>query len=376
MLAAAALAAPVPSAAAQAPVTPAVLDGSAMWIWQLWRASGGNPSAIVRKAHRYGIDTVIIKGSDGRRRWPQFSPWLVSQLKAGGLHVCAYQFVYGRHPGSEANVGVRLARAGADCILIDAEGDYEGRYWQAQLYIRRLRARLGPDYPLALAGFPYVHYHPGYPYSVFLGPGGAQLNVPQVYWKAIGTSVGHALSVTYRYNRVYGRPILPLGQLYDGPPAWQIRRFRLLSEAYGAQGLSWWSWQHATRRGWRAISAPLSLALPPPPTRYPTLRRGARGDLVVWAQEHLLAAGEPVRVNGVFGGRMREAVLNFQYLRGLPTAGRIGPRTWQALMAQPAAAVSWSRRGRARSAAAGTGGSAPLSARLPAVRNELGRHPH
>lgn len=347
-----------------------------MWIWETWRANRGNPAAIARKAKRYGIETVIVKGSDGRRRWGQFSPGFVSRLKAAGLHVCAYQFLYGVHPGSEANVGIRLARAGADCLLLDAEGDYEGRYWQAQFYLRRLRSRLGPDYPLALAGFPYVHYHPGYPYSVFLGPGGAQLNVPQVYWKAIGTSVDHALSVTYRYNGVYGRPILPLGQVYQNPSTRQIKRFRRLSAAYGATGVSWWSWQHSNTREWRAIAAPLTFSLLPPTPRYPMLKRGARGDLVVWAQQHLLSAGVPVRVNGVFGKGMRAAVQEFQYLIGLPAPGRIGPRTWQALMVHPAQAVSWSRRGKARAVAAAAGRRAPLSASLPAVRNELGRHGH
>jgi hypothetical protein len=345
-----------------------------MWIWILGRSSGGNPNAIVQKARRYGIETVILKGSNARRRWPQFSPSLVSRLKAAGLHVCAYQFIYGVHPIGEANVGVRLARIGADCLLIDAEGAYEGRYWQAQAYLRRLRRRLGPDYPLALAGFPYVHYHPGYPYSVFLGPGGAQLNVPQVYWRAIGTSVDRALALTYRYNPVYGRPVLPLGQVYQDPPSRQIRRFRLLSAAYGARGVSWWDWQEANNREWRAISAPLVFNLLAPPARYPALKRGARGDLVVWAQQHLRAAGFPVTVNGVFGARMRNAVLAFQQSVALPLAGRIGPRTWQALLPRGPAQVSWSRRGKARASAATAGRSAPLSARLPAVRNELGRH--
>jgi hypothetical protein len=372
VLASAALAAAAPTASAD--VTPTVLNGDTMWIWQVGKAGGGNPGAIARKARRYGIETVIIKGSNGRRRWGQFSPWLVGQLKAAGLRVCAYQFLYGAHPGSEANLGVRLARAGADCLLLDAESEYQGRYWQAQFYLRRLRARLGPDYPLALAGFPYVHYHPGYPYSVFLGPGGAQLNVPQVYWKAIGTSVDQALAVTYRYNGVYGRPILPLGQVYQNPSSRQIKRFRRLSAAYGAPGVSWWSWQHSNNREWRALAAPLTFDLLHPATLYPLLRRGARGDLVVWAQQHLVAAGLPVPVNGIFSNRMRAAVLEFQYLLGLPAAGKIGPRTWQALLTHPVAAVSWSRRGRARAVTATSGRPAPLSASLPAVRNELGRH--
>ena len=70
--------------------------------------------------------------------------------------------------------------------MIDAEVEYGGKYAAAQTYIDTLRAGVGPAYPIGLASFPYVDYHESMPYSVFLGPGGAQYNVPQVYWKAIG----------------------------------------------------------------------------------------------------------------------------------------------------------------------------------------------
>ena len=106
-------------------------------------------------------------------------------------------------------MGAAAAADGADCLVIDAESEYEGRYAQARTYVTRLRAAVGADFPIGLAGFPYVHYHPAYPYSVFLGPGGAEFNLPQVYWKAIGDSVDRALATTYTYNRVYGRPISP-----------------------------------------------------------------------------------------------------------------------------------------------------------------------
>jgi hypothetical protein len=45
--------------------------------------------------------------------------------------------------------------------------------------------KVGDAYPLALSSFPYVDYHPAFPYSVFLGQGGAQSNVPQLYWYAM-----------------------------------------------------------------------------------------------------------------------------------------------------------------------------------------------
>ncbi|MGI9082088.1 MAG: hypothetical protein ACR2FZ_07410, partial [Thermoleophilaceae bacterium] len=160
-----------------------------MWIWVLQRSSGGNLDRIAARVRRHGIELVILKWADGPASWRQVSPALVSALHARGLRVCAYQFVYGRRPLPEARTGVRLARTGVDCLMVDAESAYQGRYVAAQAYMGHLRKRLGTSYPLGLTSFPYVHYHPAFPYSVFLGPGGAQFNVPQMYWRAIGTSV-------------------------------------------------------------------------------------------------------------------------------------------------------------------------------------------
>ena len=66
--------------------------------------------------------------------------------------------------------------------MIDAESSYEGRYRQAYRYIHKLRRLVGAGFPLGLSSFPYADYHPTFPYSVFLGTGGAQYNLPQIYW--------------------------------------------------------------------------------------------------------------------------------------------------------------------------------------------------
>ena len=347
-------------------------EGDSMWIWMVARSSGGDPTAIASQARRHGIEMVVVKGADGLTRWSQFSPSLVSQLEAGGLRVCAYQRVYGQYPRGEAVMGARLVSAGADCLMIDAEGHYEGRYAQAQRYIRGLRGRIGGDYPVGLTSFPYVHYHPAFPYSVFLGPGGAQFNVPQMYWRAIGTTVDRIFSITYHYNRVFGRPILPLGQVWQHPSPAEIQRFRQLSQAYGATGASWWDWQEARGRDWRALDAPLVAPFPVVAAYgYPVIGRRARGDLVVWAQQHLRAAGVPVAVDGLFGAGTERSVRAFQALEGLPTEGAIGPRTWEALLRLAPANVSWRATG--ASAAALGERTGPRSAWLPARRNELDR---
>jgi hypothetical protein len=151
-------------------------------------------------------------------------------------------------------LGADAVHDGADCLIIDAEGEYEGKYVAAQSYISWLRHLIGQSYPVALAGFPYIDYHPGFPYSVFLGPGGAQYNWPQMYWKDIGTSVGAVYEHTYTYNGVYQRAIDPLGQVAANPPMGQIIRFRQLSRTYGAAGVSWWDWQQASTTGWKSIA--------------------------------------------------------------------------------------------------------------------------
>ncbi len=345
------------------------MAGDTMWIWQVNKSSRGSVSRIARAAKRYGIENLVVKGADATRTWRQFSRGFVSALKARGLKVCAYQFVYGRRPRTEARAGARIAKI-ADCLLIDAETHYEGRYASAQAYMRSLRARIGPDYPLGLTSFPYVHYHPGFPYSVFLGPGGAQFNVPQAYWKAIGHSVDRTLATTYKYNGVYGREIAPLGQTWMHPRRSQIRRFRHQAAEYGAQGVGWWDWQESAPRDWRAVS---SLLPPLARTRQaglPGLRRGSRGDLVVWAQQHLRAAGQSVPVNGIFDSATKTAVINFQSQQGLAAGGGIGPATWAALLRVGPARVAWRSNRRASASQAGTTPE-PRSAQLRPRRNEL-----
>ena len=366
--------APAPGPAA-VPAPARAFTGDAMWIWLLSRSNRGNVNAIATRARRHGLELVIMKGADGGTRYRQLSPAFVRAMHARGLRVCAYQFVYGRRPYTEARVGARLAGTGIDCLVVDAETAYEGRYVAAQTYVRKLRARLRPGFPVGLTSFPYVHYHPAFPYSVFLGPGGAQFNVPQMYWRAIGTSVNRVFPVTYRHNRVYGRPIFPLGQIYEHPPASQIRRFRALAAARGAAGISWWSWQSGSARSFRAVAAPFAPLAPPPDDGWPTLGRRSRGYLVVWAQQHLLSAGKPLRVTGTMTSATRAAVSAFQAERGLAPTGSVDARTWPALLAHGPAPVKWRRRGYALAATPGDGRPEPLSARLPARRNELRGRP-
>jgi putative peptidoglycan binding protein len=343
-----------------------------MWIWYVSRSNGGNLNRIARKAHRKGIETLYIKSSDGSNSWSQFNRSLVSYLHGRHLRVCAWQFVYGAHPGAEARRGAAAVRKGADCLVIDAESSYEGRYAAADIYVDKLRRRVGRRCPTALTGFPYVDYHPAFPYSVFLGPGGARYNLPQLYWHTIGVSVEGGFEHTFRYNRVYRRAIYPLGQTYDNPPVHEVRRFRRMAISYGFGGVSWWSWQETNSREWRAVGADINRGIPgvhKPRGAYPALSTGSRGDLVVWAQEHLRGAGHSVPVTGYFGRKTRRALKRFQRSKGFTDDGHLRGATWRALLRVAPRPVNWSaRRSRGEKSSAP---AAPRSASLPPVRDEI-----
>jgi hypothetical protein len=350
-----------------------------MWIWYVSRSEGGSVARIAARAKSAGIGTLYIKAGDGVTTWSQFNRRLVGALHARGLDVCAWQFVYGDSPVAEAKVGAAAVRRGADCLVIDAEGGYEGKYASADRYIRALRARIGAAFPLSLAGFPYVDYHPAFPYSVFFGPEGATFNQPQMYWKAIGTSVRAVYEHTYLFNRLWGVPIYPLGQTYGGPGARAVIRFRRFAESYGGLEPSWWDWQETSNRLWGALAAPTQGPIPGyrPLIAHPLLRRGSKGDLVVWAQEHLRGAGQArLPVTGVFGRQTVAAVRSFQESVGLRETGAVDRGTWNALLQFEPLSPRWSaaatrRHRRASASRVKPAPPRPLSAGLPAKGYEI-----
>jgi hypothetical protein len=320
---------------------PAVFAGNGMWIWYVSKSEGANLDAIAARAKAAGMGTVFVKSADGGDVWDQFSPQLVADLHARGLRACAWQFVYGTDPQAEASAAAASIAAGADCFVIDAETKYEGRYASAQRYMAALRGAVGAGYPIGLTSFPYVDYHPRLPYSVFLGPGGAQANLPQVYWKAIGGSVDAVSAKTVANNRIYGTPMAPLGQSYDAPKAEDLRRFRALWAGYGAAGLSWWSWQASSDATWSVLTEPAPAPVVPSDPGWPALAKGATGDQVIWLQQHLASADPSVALDGTFTAATKTALQGFQTARGLSPSGETDAATWQALLSVPLRPVDW-----------------------------------
>jgi len=347
--------------------------GQSMWVWNMPRTEGGNVAKIIARAKTAGIKAVYIKSADGDGAWQQFSKPLVASLHSAGLRVCGWQFVYGSKPTGEARAAAATKAAGADCMIIDAESRYEGRYSAARTYMKELRRLVGAKFPLGFTSFPYVDYHPSLPYSVFLGPGGAEVNMPQVYWRDIGESVATTMKHTWRENRIYGRPIHPIGQTYQSPSTSEILSFRRLAAGYKAPGYSWWEWSTTSSKIWQALGPALPTVSAPADPGWPLLRRGAKGDPVVRAQQLLASAGsKTLKATGIYDSATVAAVKSFQASNQLTADGQLGATTW-VLLGKVTVALARSQAAAAASAAreAAASSSVPQSSTLPAVANEL-----
>ena len=112
------------------------------------RSEGGDVAAIAARARAAGISTVFVKSSDGASsRWAQFNPGLVAgaaRQRAARLRLAVR---LRQRPAGRGRLGADAIADGADCLVIDAESQYEGKYAAAQQYIAALRAAVGPDLP-------------------------------------------------------------------------------------------------------------------------------------------------------------------------------------------------------------------------------------
>jgi hypothetical protein len=319
---------PAAGLAASSPV-PKPFAGTALWVNQL--TAGQSGQELVAAAATAGVRTLYVKAAEGSTPEPQFSTALVSEMRAAGATVCAWTFAYGQAPSGEAAAAVAAVHNGAQCLVVDAEAQYDKLYGAAQLFVRTLRSELGAGFPIGLASEAEVSRHPTFPYSVFLAPGGFNVVLPLMYWRDFGVSVDAAYAATIGGNSIYARPILPVGQLYGSPTPPEVLRFRTLAHAYGTPGLSFFDLDSAQPEALAALHAPLP-GLARRTLVAPTLHAGACGDEIVQAQELLDAAGAHLPVGGFFGAETARAVASFQAHHRLPPRGVLGPATWRALL--------------------------------------------
>lgn len=318
--------------------------GKGMWIWMPERADGGNPEAIVARAKHVGLTHLYVRTGSSRSGFhgAEFLDRLLPVAHAHGIRIYGWDFPYFDNVDEDvhrATVAItHLTPDGhrIDGFAADIETSNEGvniDAHKALAYGDKLRRTVGDQYPL-IAVVPRPN--PAlriYPMAEVVAAFDAI--APMVYWMARdpGTDVGNAIRDLAKYNK----PVIPVGQTYDGapeggpagvPPREEIIRFMQVADEMGAISVSFWSWQHADQQAWDAIRDAGEFTLPSSPQQLtPGQVRMYQGLL-----GFLGFPGHHLPRTGVWDEPTIAAVRSYQEAAGLPVTGVIDEATKDLLL--------------------------------------------
>jgi hypothetical protein len=243
-----------------------------MWVYKPERSEGGNAIAMVNRAKEVGLTHIFLRtGSswDGFQN-ATFLDWLLPLAHQNGIKVYGWdfpQFVDLNADVNRAMMALNHVAPGGnrlDGFAADIETQSEGTEINAHVataYGIMMRQHVGPSTLLiSVVPNPTPQKLVEYPYDAVVGNFNAI--APMVYWlnREPGTDTANAMQFLHRY----GKPLLPIGQAYDGgpeggrpgvPPPAELLRFMEVANQYGAVGISFWSWQSANGSVWDTLRA-------------------------------------------------------------------------------------------------------------------------
>jgi hypothetical protein len=335
-----AVAPPVPAPPVEAPAAKAVTPkpviplGKGMWLYQLSMSEGGDANKVVSKAKALGLTHLYTRlGSSKKGFYAQGElDQLLPVAHAAGLKIVGWDFVYLTDPLADAvrakaeidyvtPTGHRIdafsadIETGSEGVSLTAEG--------AAAFGAKLRELAGPGYPL-IATVPRPSPKRAFPFAEATAAFDAI--APMVYWQNRDPVTDVAGAIDYLAQ--FGKPILPIGQAYNGgpeggpdrdPPKEQLVAFMNTAMAKGAVGVSFWVWNHATAEQWSAIDQATAWELP--------VGRAPTGAAAVFLQRVLGVLGQPVAQDGKLGPATKAAIAAVQQGFGLPATGKLDAAT-------------------------------------------------
>jgi putative peptidoglycan binding protein len=330
--------APKPEVAAAVPPAPPALKGAlpvgkGMWLYQPSAVEHGDVNALVARAAAVGLTHVFVRTGSSKTGFyaaPYLSQ-LIPAAHAHGIRVYGWDFPYFDNVVDDVNRATQaITYTTADGQRIDgfsADIELPGMGVKvtpanAAAYGAGLRAAVGAAYPL-IATVPRPSPKlKSYPYAEVVQSFDAI--APMVYWlnrDPVSDVVG-----AFANLRHFGKPILPIGQAYDGaadhgppgvPNRAAIQAFMAAAEQVGVTSVSFWSWQHASQEAWDAIRDAPQFRLP-----VATDQSLTAGE--VRAYQYLLnSLGFGVDASGVWDTATTDAVAAYQRAAHLPVTGVI-----------------------------------------------------
>src|SRR5574340_426810 len=134
-----------------------MLTGIGMYVWIVETCEGGKIDSIVKMAVDMRFSHVLLKIADGRYSYnTKYAQPLTAALRAAGIQVWGWQYVYGDSPTAEAlNVIPIIQALDVDGFVVNAEAEYKrtGFASRARDYMKTLRAGVGGNFPIALSSY-------------------------------------------------------------------------------------------------------------------------------------------------------------------------------------------------------------------------------
>ena len=264
------------------PPPPVIPEGKGMWIWKPELAEGGNVGALVARAKAVGLTHIFVRtGStwDGLQNMAYLDQ-LLPAAHAAGIKIYAWDFpklVNATDDVARAMAAIKKVTPSGDRMdgfAADIETQTEGTQFTiagAQAYGIQLRGNAGPSTLLvAVVPNPTPQMREKFSYDAVVPMFDAI--APMVYWlnRDPGSDTANAMQFLTRYNK----PLMPIGQAYDGgpeggrpgvPPPAELNLFMAKAQQYNATSVSFWSWQHANAPAWEAIKNGPSFVKPAQP---------------------------------------------------------------------------------------------------------------
>ncbi|MBC8503688.1 MAG: nuclear transport factor 2 family protein [Anaerolineales bacterium] len=233
------------------------LQGKGFYIWKIKDCENGDANQIANIAKAAGLSHVLIKIADGiytyNYDWNKrvdLVPPVANALRARGIKVWGWHYLYGDNPSKEASIAVqRIKGLNLDGYVLDVEHQYKepGKATAAKTFMRDLRNGIGNNVPVALSSYRFPSLHP-IPWNEFLEK--CDYNMPQVYWMGAhnpGSQLARTLNEFASLK--YKPPIIPTGAAFTEhgwtPTTQDVQEFLVTARSFNLSAANFWEWWNA-----------------------------------------------------------------------------------------------------------------------------------
>jgi len=235
------------------------LQGKGFFVWRIRDCENGDVNAIASLAAQANYSHLLIKIADGialsnydtLKNIDYVAP-VAAALRAKGIQVWGWHYVYGNDPLREARLAAqRVAALNLNGYVVDAEIEYKqpGKAVAARSFMTELRKYL-PSTPVALSTYRYPSYHMEFPFNAFLEK--CDYTMPQVYYEQAHNQDAQLLRCIQEYKTlVTPRPLIPTGPTYRAgtwyPTIGDTNLFMKTAVNQHLAGVNFFSWDECRR---------------------------------------------------------------------------------------------------------------------------------